>query len=158
MRRRTTAVLLGIGAVVAGVLLLQWVHGSAAGYGPADPMWASGTSYDGGERDIPMAVLYTAVAVAGVCLASVGWWRPFIAAVALVYLVPLVGGGVAPLLADAPERLPSGGLALLEAALLTAPSWLVADRMHAKPRPLPIPRRAALSRSGQQALPRPKHV
>lgn len=47
---------------------------------------------------------------------------------------------------------------MLEAALLAAPSWLVADRMHAKPRPLPIPGRLALPGRDQKALPRPKHV
>lgn len=158
MRRRTTAVLFGIGAVVAGVLLLQWLHGTAAGYAPADPGWSTGTSYDAGQSGIPMIVLYSAVAVAGVCLASIGWWRPFIAVVVLVYLVPLLGGEVVPLLADAPDRVPSAGMAMLEAALLAAPSWLVADRMHATPRPLPIPSRLALPGRDQKALPRPKHV
>ena len=54
--------------------------------------------------------------------------------------------------------MPTTGMALLEAALLTAPSWVVAEARHAPPKRLPIPSRLALARREQKALPRPKHA
>ena len=154
MGRRASGVLWGVGAVVAGALVLHWVHASSTGYAPAHPSYAT----EPASSNLPMLVLYSVLAVVGVCLAALGWWRPFIAAVLVAYLVPLVGGGIGPLLGEVPDRLSVLGMAALEAALLTAPAWLVGERGHLRARSLPIPTRVALPRRDQRALPRANHA
>jgi len=151
VRNRTSAVLGGVAAVGVGALLLHWLHASATGYAPADPAYA----VDPVPSTLPMVIGYVAASVTGVCLAAVGWWRPFLFALAVAYLTPALGDGLQPLLGDTPERTAASGMAIVEAALVAAPMWFVVERGRWAPRPLPASSRRALPRRDQPALPRP---